>query len=210
MSKFFDHLDTIWFEESSSPFKIWLEENVLSLNDKISIQQLKDYASGIVEIISPKKESAKEDFFYVRVASTLLPEEVDTIQKDLLSKGFQSERDTYKKLINNFFVIIDPSQTQDNVDSILASINVPDVNWEIKISEDEGSEIISQLFSSLKEAEDLKELITKKGFKGKVAKTNVPLVFHEVRTGKFKNREEAVRLLSQLQKTGMEGTIVKK
>lgn len=200
----FDNLDVIWFEESSSSFKIWLEENVFPLKDQISIQKFTGYVSGITEIIFPKKET-----FYVRAASTLLSEEADAIQKNLLANGFQSDRGIYSGRVDKFFVVINLAQTQESVDNVLDTITTPNATWEIQVSENKGTEIISQSLFSFKEAEQIKMQIQKKGLKGKITKKKLPTVFHEVRVGKFKNRASAVRMLNKLQKAGMEGTIVK-
>ena len=100
-----------------------------------------------MEIILPK-----ENFFYVRVASTLLPEEADAIQKDILAKGFQSDRGTYSKQADRFFVVIDLAQTQKSIDSVLDTITAPNAAWEIQLIENKETDIIHQTFFSLEEA----------------------------------------------------------
>ena len=205
VAKLFNSLNIVWFEESSSSFLRWFEENLLLLKDQSSFQKLRGYGSGIEKIILPKEET-----FYVRVASTLLPEEVDTIQKDLLAKGFQSDRGTYSDWADKFFVVIDLTQTQKSVDSVLDTITALNAAWEIQVSENKETEIISQSFFFHEKAEQIKKLILKKGLKGKIIKKKSPTIFHEVRVGKFKDREHAIHLLNQLQKAGMEGTIVRR
>ncbi len=168
IAKLFDHLDIVWFEENSSSFLRWFEENLFLLKDQISFQKLKDYSSGIVKKILPKEET-----FYVRVASTFLPEEADTIQKDILAKGFQSDRGTYSKQTDKFFVVIDLAQTQKSVDSVLDTITAHNTAWEIQVSENKETKIISQSFFFLKEAEQIKKQILKKGLKGKIIKKKI-------------------------------------
>tara|TARA_B100000315_G_scaffold243238_1_gene266402 strand:- start:788 stop:1579 length:792 start_codon:yes stop_codon:yes gene_type:complete len=205
IAKLISHLDIVWFEEKSPSFPRWFEDNLLLFKDQMSFQKFRGYTSGIVRNIIPKEET-----FYVRVASTLFPEEADTIQKDILAKGFESDRGTYSKRADKFFVVIDQAQTKKSVDSVLDAITDLSAAWEIQVSENKETEIISQSFFFLKEAEQIKKQILKKGLKGKIIIKKLPTIFHEVRVGKFKNRAHAIHLLNQLQKAGMEGTILKR
>lgn len=203
--KLLNHLDIVWFEESSSSFETRIEENVFPLKDQTFIQKLTGYVSGLAGDIFPK-----EEIFYVEVASTLSPEEAEAVQKNLFSKGFQSDRETYRELADKFFVVLDPTQTQESADDVFDKISTPNVTWEIQISGNKGTEIKSQSFFSYEEAEQIRKQIQKKGLKGKITKKKLPAIFHVVRAGKFKNREQALHLLNQLQKAGLEGTIVKR
>ena len=205
VAKLFDNLDIVWFEGNTSSFPRWFEENFLLLKDRISFQQLGEFAAGIVNKIIPK-----EEIFYVRVASTLFPEEADTIQKDILAKGFQSDRGTYSERADKFFVVVDLTQTKKSVDSVLDAITAPNATWEIQVSENKETEIISQSFISLEEANKIKKQTLKKGLKGKIVAIKLPTKFYEVRVGKFTDRENAIPLLNQLQKAGVKGTIVKR
>jgi len=210
IAKLFDHLDVIWFEESRSSLKIWYDEKVLSDEESISAREVTDYILDVVKAMFLKKEAERKEAFNVRIASTPLSAEADSIQKDLLAKGFQSDRGTYKERADKFLVIIDLAQTSENVDRVLDKINSSDDAWEIRKSGNNEIQLISQSFFSIKKAEQLKELIKKKGFKSDITKINTPVVFHEVRIGNFKDREQAVLQLKKLQKEGLEGAIVKR
>ena len=57
VAKLFNSLNIVWFEESSSSFLRWFEENLLLLKDQSSFQKLRGYGSGIEKIILPKEET---------------------------------------------------------------------------------------------------------------------------------------------------------
>ena len=210
IAKLFDHLDIIWFEESESSLKTWYDEKIPSDEESISAREVTDYILDAVKAMFLKKETERKEAFNVRVAATPLSAEADSIQKDLLSKGFQSDRSTYKERADKFLVIIDLAQTSENVDRVLDKINSSDEAWEIRKSGNNEIQLVSQSFFSIKKAEQLKELIKKKGFKSDITKINTPVLFHEVLIGKFEDREQAVLQLKKLQKDGLEGTIVER
>jgi len=199
IAKLFDHLDIVWFEE-----------NVLSLKDNILIKELKENTSGIAGKIFPEKKGVKEEAFYVRVSSTLSSEEADAIQKDLLTKGFQSDQGIYRERTEKFLVVINLAKTQESAESVLKKINIPEVTWEIQKSENKEIEIISPSSFSLDKAEQIKALIIKKGFKAEITKINIPVVFHEVLVGQFKDKERALPVLNKLRRAAIQGRIVKR
>jgi cell division protein FtsN len=156
-----------------------------------------------------EKNSEKQKVFYVKVASTILSESADIIQKDLLRKGLQSTRGKEKGLAKNFFVVISPEKSQKNLKIIMEKLKDQEVTWDTQKVE-KGYQVISQSFVFLKEAERLNKQVIKKGIKGKIIQKKTPTSFHEVRVGNFETRDGAISMLKKLQKKGIQGVIVKR
>lgn len=212
---FFKNLDIIWFEEniathSNAP----QERNFLNADIGKEIQagtkKLQNSALSREDEKLQKKAIAQEKAFYVKVASAILPESADIIQKDLLAKGFQSTRRTNEGLAKNYFVVIGPAKNQKSVESILEKIKNSDVNWEVQNIGKNGFQIVSQSFIFPKKAEQIEKQVKKKGLKGKIIQKNTPIKFHEVLIGKFNNKKEAVPVLEKIQKAGFKGIIVER
>lgn len=155
------------------------------------------------------KNSEKQKVFYVKVASTILSESADIIQKDLLRKGLQSTRGRDKGLAKKFFVVINPEKSQKNLKIIMGKVKDLEVTWDTQKTE-KGYLVISQSFVFLKEAERLIKQVIKKGIKGKIIQKKTPTSFHEVRVGNFNTRDSAISMLKKLQKKEIQGVIVER
>ena len=89
--------------------------------------------------------------------------------------------------------------------------SIPITHRSIHIGGEAFDEHIKEILAvDNQKAEQIKKRILKKGLKGKIIKKKSPTIFHEVRVGKFKDREHAIHLLNQLQKAGVEGAIVRR
>lgn len=177
--------------------------------DKISLKKHED--STVNQ--SPKEKSGKnlekQKFFHVKVASTILSESADVIEKDLLQKGFKSTRGRKMGVANKLFVIIYLGDNQKNLKIILEKIKGQEATWNPQKTE-KGYQLISQPIVFLKKAESLKKQVIKKGFKGKIIQRKTPTSFHEVWVGNFKTRESAISTLKKLQLKGIQGVIVER
>lgn len=228
ISKLFGHIEIVWLEEDTAPFKT-PQEKSLAL-EKMSVAertQTKTEKTKLpektpeqvpekipAEIPTEKKilnkEKIIEKAFYVKVTSTILPESADVVQKDILAKGFQSIHGTKNGFSKSFFVAISPEENRKSVEEILEISNIPNILWNIGKAENRKTQITSQPFIFRKKAEKLKRQINKKGLKGSILHKKVPTLFHEVLVGKFQDRKQAVPVLKQLQKAGIKGFIVKR
>lgn len=214
IAHFLKHLDIVWFEEDIAPSNASQEKNPLNTDIGKNIQtgtkKLQNLDITKEDEKLQKKATVQEKAFYVKVASTILPESADLIQKDLLAKGFQSTRGTNKGLAKHYFVAIDPAKDQKSIETILAKIKNPDVDWKIQNTGKKGFKVVSQPFVFRKKAEQIEKQIKEKRIKGKIIQKIMPIKFHEVLIGKFNSDKEAVPLLEKIQKAGFKGIIVER
>ena len=156
-----------------------------------------------------EKNSEKQKAFYVKVASTILSDSADIVQKDILHKGFQSTRGREKGFAKKYFVVISSEKSQKNLKIIMEKVKDQKTTWDTQKTE-KGYQLISQSFVFLKKAERLKKQVIKKGLKGKIIHKKTPTSFHEVRVGNFETRDSAISMLKILQKKGIQGVVVER
>lgn len=218
ITSLFKHLEDIWSNPKNnvSPLSIRQKKGILNHEtpiDKKNPGKIKRSNNSTAVPEEPKiqeKEAKQEKAFFVKVASTILSESADVIQKDLLLKGFQSTRGTDKIPAKNFFIIIGPEKNPKRLKSIMEAIKNPRATWRIEKRGNNSFQISSRSFFFIEEAEKLKNKILKKGLKANIIQKKVLTLFHEVRVGKFKKRKNANPLLKQLEKAGIKGIIVER
>lgn len=216
ITSLFKHLEDIWSKNNFSSPAIQQKKGILNYEtpiDKKDQGKIKRLNNSTVVLEKQKiqeKEPKKEKAFYVKVASTILSESADVIQKNILLKGFQSTRGIDKIPAKNFFIIIGPEKDPKRVKNIIETIKNSRATWRVEKRGNNSFQISNHSFFFIEEAEKFKKLLLEKGLKVNIIQKKVLTSFHEVRVGKFKKRKNATPLLKQLKKAGIKGIIVER